>query len=106
MSKEERWYHFLSSNETYDAQRLDYDKEMLRRFYLKNGYADFEVKSAIAEITPEKDAFFITISINEGEKYKFAKASVVPQIEDLKNTDFSSYITFAEGDTYNSYNFV
>jgi len=56
-TEEERWYKFLTSDDKYDPERLQYDQELLRRFYTSEGYADFQVKSAIAELSPAKDAF-------------------------------------------------
>ena len=53
-SREERWWRFLSSADQYDPERVNFDKELLRRFYLKNGYADFEVKDATAELSPDR----------------------------------------------------
>jgi outer membrane protein insertion porin family len=48
-TEESAWYKFLASNDNYDPDRLTFDKEQLRRFYLKRGYADFKVDSAVAE---------------------------------------------------------
>src|SRR6202022_4167589 len=58
-TKESRWYRFLTSDDSYDPDRLTYDRELLRRFYLTEGYADFRVVSAIAGLTPDRDAFVI-----------------------------------------------
>ena len=49
-SSQERWYQFLSDSDKYDPDRLQYDQELLRKYYFENGYADFKVKSAIAEL--------------------------------------------------------
>ena len=54
MSKESRWYRIFSSAENYDSEKTNYDKELLRRFYFKRGYADFRVVSAVAELSPDK----------------------------------------------------
>ena len=67
MSKESRWYRIFSSSETYDADKSNYDKELLRRFYLKRGYADFQVTSAIAELSPDKTSFVLNYVIDEGK---------------------------------------
>src|SRR5579859_3890290 len=73
LTKEAIWWRFLTSNDSYDPDRLQYDKELLRRFYLSNGYADFRVVSAVAELTPNRQDFFITFTVDEGEKYNFGK---------------------------------
>ena len=68
-TKESRWYKFFSVDDTYDPDRINYDRELLRRYYLKNGYVDFRVVSAIAELTSNKKNFFITFTIIEGVRY-------------------------------------
>lgn len=75
-SKEERWYRFLSTSDRYDPDRLAYDQELLRRFYLKEGYVDFRVASAVAELTPDKEAFYVTFTVEEGPRYKVGNVSV------------------------------
>ena len=65
---------FLSSNTSYDPDRLAFDQQNLRSFYLTEGYADFRVVSAVAELTPDKEDFIITYVVEEGERYKFGQA--------------------------------
>src|SRR5580658_8108746 len=60
------WWKFLASNDNYDPDRLTFDREQLRRFYLKQGYADFRVVSAVAELTPDRENFYITFTVDEG----------------------------------------
>jgi outer membrane protein insertion porin family len=73
LTKEAIWWRFLTSNDSYDPDRLQYDKELLRRFYLANGYADFRVVSAVAELTPNRQDFFITFTVDEGDVYDASK---------------------------------
>src|SRR5262249_47560932 len=82
-TKESRWYRFLSTADTYDPDRLTYDRELLRKFYLSEGYADFRVVSAVAELTPDRDGFVITFTIEEGERYHFGKVDVAIGLKDL-----------------------
>ena len=82
-TKESRWYRFLSTDDTYDPDRLTYDRELLRKFYLSEGYADFRVVSAVAELTPDRDGFIITFTIDEGERYRFGKIDVDIKLKDL-----------------------
>ena len=72
-SREQRWWRFLSSSDQYDPERLAYDKELLRRFYLKNGYADVQITGATAELSPDRKGFFLSFTINEGERYRVGK---------------------------------
>ncbi len=99
-SREERWWRFLSTSDTYDPQRVNYDKELLRRFYLKNGYADFEVTDATAELSPDRSAFFLTFTLNEGERYKVGKVTVNSQLPKLKGDELLPDVQLEAGDWY------
>ena len=101
-TKEERWYRFLSSDDTYDPDRVTYDRELLRRFYLKRGFADFRVASSIAELTPNREGFFITYTVEEGERYKFGKSIINANIKDLKADELQPLVESEEGDWYNA----
>src|SRR3546814_16974220 len=70
-TKESGLLTILSSNTSYDPDRLAYDQQKVRLFYLTNGYADFRVISAVAELTSNKQDFIITSVVEEGERYKF-----------------------------------
>jgi len=100
-SREERFWRFLSNSDTYDPDRLNYDKELLRRFYLKQGYADVEVTDARAELAPDRSAFFITFTVNEGERYKFGKISIESHLRKLDAAELYPVIKMEEGDWYN-----
>jgi len=102
-SKETRWYRFLSTDDRYDPDRLAYDQELLRRFYLRNGYADFRVLSAMAELSPDREGFYVTIMVEEGDRYKIN--NVVVNTSQLRNVDskvFQDIVTFKKGDWYSS----
>jgi outer membrane protein insertion porin family len=101
-TKESRWYRFLSTSDTYDPDRLNYDRELLRKFYLGQGYADFRVISAVAELAPDKEGFFITFTIEEGERYKFGKVDLISQLKDVGADSLKPLVTIKEGDWYNA----
>ncbi len=101
-TKESRWYRFLSSSDTYDPDRLNYDRELLRKFYLAEGYADFRVASAVAELTPARDGFFITMAVEEGPRYRFGKINIVNQLKDVDPATLQALVTAREGDWYNA----
>ncbi len=101
-TKESRWYRFLSTDDTYDPDRLTYDRELLRKFYLAQGYADFRVVSAIAELTPAKDGFFVTFTLEEGERYRFGKIDLESKIKDLNASELKPLVTVNGGDWYNA----
>lgn len=70
------WWKFFSSTDNYDPDRLAYDRELLRRYYLKNGFADFRVISATAELAPDGESFYITFTVEEGPQYDLAEVAV------------------------------
>ena len=101
-TKESRWYRFLSSDDSYDPDRLTYDRELLRRFYLTEGYADFRVVSAVAELTPDRNGFIITFTLDEGERYRFGKIDVNIKIKDLPAEAVLPLLTVHSGDWYDA----
>jgi outer membrane protein insertion porin family len=100
-TSETRWYKFLSSDDKYDPERLQYDQELLRRFYTSEGFADFQVKSAIAELSPGKDAFYITFTIEEGKKYTFGTVAVNSALKGVDPAALKEKVTTVAGETYN-----
>ncbi|MDP9096612.1 MAG: outer membrane protein assembly factor BamA [Pseudomonadota bacterium] len=99
-SREEAFWRFLSNSDQYDPERVNFDKELLRRFYLKNGYADFEVKSATAELVPDRSAFLLTFVLNEGERYTVGKVDVDSKLRNLDVDALKPLIGIGPGDTY------
>jgi len=101
-TKEATLVHFLSSGTSYDPDRMAYDQQKLRQFYLTQGYADFRVVSAVAELTPDKKDFIITYVVEEGKRYKFGKVDVISDIRDLKSDLLRPLIHVQTGDWYNA----
>jgi outer membrane protein insertion porin family len=92
----------LSSNTTYDPDRLAADQQKLRQFYLTQGYADFRVVSAIAELTTDRQDFIITYVVEEGERYRFGPVTVESQLRDFTPEALQSLLPMREGDFYNA----
>ncbi len=101
-SKEARWYRFLTSNDKYDPDRLAYDKELLRRFYLNRGYADFQITSAVAELSADRRDFFLTFTLEEGNRYKIGSISVDNRVSELDSDWVKSLIDLKVGDWYDA----
>ncbi|MFN3388201.1 MAG: outer membrane protein assembly factor BamA [Allosphingosinicella sp.] len=93
---------FLGSGDVYDPDRLAFDQQKLRLFYLTEGYADFRVISAVAELTPDRRDFIITYVVEEGERYKFADVKVESAIRDFRGEDLSRLLAIKSGDWYNA----
>ncbi|MCP4393085.1 MAG: outer membrane protein assembly factor BamA [Alphaproteobacteria bacterium] len=102
VTKEERWYRFFSAADTYDPDRLIYDKELLRRFYQRKGYADFKVKSAVAELIPDRSGFYITVTVDEGERYKFGGIDVKTTLPNLDVDEVKAGLEMQLGDWYSA----
>ena len=99
-TKESHWWRFLSQNDSYDPDRLTYDREVLRRFYLSHGYADFHVISAVADLTPDGKDFFITFTVEEGEQYRFGKIDIASGIKELDPNSLNKLLTMKSGQIY------
>lgn len=99
-SREDRWYRFWTSDDKYDPDRMAYDQELLRKFYLEHGYADFRVDTSVAELTPDRKNFLVTFSVEEGERYKIGKVEVKSNIQDLDAAPLGKIVTFKTGDWY------
>lgn len=101
-TKESRWYRFLSSDDTYDPDRLTLDRELLRRFYLSEGFADFNVVSAVAELTPDRKDFFVTFAMDEGARYTFGDIDLEVWLKDLDSETLKDVIEIEKGDWYDA----
>jgi len=101
-TSESAWWRFLSSDDRYDPDRLNLDRELLRKFYLSEGYADFRVISAVAELSPDRDGFFLTFTINEGERYKFGEVDVATRFQGLDVDVLKQFLVMSEGDWFDS----
>lgn len=99
-TKQSRFYRFFSSGDSYDPDKLAYDQAKLRQFYLTQGYADFRVVSAIAELTPDKRDFIVTYVVEEGERYKFGDVSIESDLRDYKPKAESQLVK--KGNWYNA----
>lgn len=102
VTKQARSKRFLSSSTTYDPDRFAFDQIQLRQFYLKEGYADFRIISAVAELTPDKRDFILTFVVEEGERYQFGEVKVDSKIRDFSSELLSGNLRAREGDFYNA----
>jgi len=101
-TEESAWYKFFSASDNYDPDRLAFDKELLRRHYLKNGFVDFQVLSAVAELARDGKSFFITITVEEGEEYKFGPSDIDSRVEELDLDRLRAKIKTTENETYDA----
>ncbi len=102
VTKQSRFFRFFSSKDSYDPDRLAYDQQKLRQYYLTQGYADFRVVSAVAELTPDKRDFIITYVVEEGKRYKFGEVKVESQLRDFDGEQLAKQLPMKAGDWYNA----
>src|SRR5687768_3705479 len=99
---ESRWWKFFATTDNYDPDRLEFDKELLRRYYLKNGYADFRVVSATAELAPDGESFFISFAVEEGPEYKVGAVAVNTGNTMLDPNALNRLVKTSSGSRYNA----
>ncbi len=99
-SKEAAWYRFLSTDDVYDPDRMAFDRELLRAFYLSRGYVDFRVTSAVAELTPDQDGFILTFTLKEGPQYAFGTISLENKLTDVPDFRLSVLLKPRSGEIY------
>lgn len=100
VTKQSRFWRFFSSNDNYDPDRVEYDRELLRQFYANQGYADFRVVSAVAELTPDQEDFYITFTVDEGEQYDFGEIKVETALDKLNGEALAALLPIKEGNQF------
>jgi len=99
-TEESIWYKFFASNDNYDPGRLEFDREQLRTYYTDRGFADFRVVSAVAELTPDQEDFYITFTLDEGEEYRWGEISVDTELETLNKALLRRLVPIKSGEIY------
>ncbi|MBK8199671.1 MAG: outer membrane protein assembly factor BamA [Acidobacteria bacterium] len=100
VTRQSRFWRFFSSNDNYDSGRLEYDREKLREFYQNNGYYDFRVTSAVAELTPDQKDFYVTFTVDEGRQYDFGVIKVETALEKLDAAVLQAVVPVKEGELF------
>jgi outer membrane protein insertion porin family len=100
LTEESHWWKFFSKNDNYDPDRLEYDRELLRQYYTNRGYADFRIVSATAELTPDQKDFFITFTIDEGEKYEFGEVKVETELDKVPSELLRAVVPIRSGQMF------
>lgn len=101
-TRESRWYNFFTADDNYDPDRLAFDKELLRRYYNSRGFADFKVTSAVAELSPDRESFFITYTIDEGPRYEIGSVNIDNRLDGLDEAIVKDVISIDPDDWYNA----
>jgi outer membrane protein insertion porin family len=93
---------FLKTSDVYDPDRIAADEELIRRFYLKNGYADFNIVSTNAVFDPGRTGWIVTITVDEGQPYRVGAVQVESRISDIPADTLRRHLRTAPGDVYNA----
>ncbi|MEE4239054.1 MAG: outer membrane protein assembly factor BamA, partial [Anderseniella sp.] len=101
-TSESAWWKFFATTDTYDPDRLNYDKELLRRHYLKNGFADVEIVSADAQLAPDGQNYNIVFQISEGPQYTIGNVAVNTGATALDPAVLQDAVQERAGDIYDA----
>lgn len=101
-TSETNFLSFLKSNDVYDPDRLAADLELIRRYYLKNGYADFRVASTDVQFDAARGGYVITIAVDEGEQYRIGGVNIESRIPDVDVGVLRGRLRTTAGDVYNA----
>jgi outer membrane protein insertion porin family len=99
-TREYAWFRFLSSSDQYNPERVQYDEELLRQFYLHKGYADFQMISANAELAPDRKSFYLTFNFTEGPRYRVGSLDVVSGIRNLSGDKLRKLVPLSKGEWF------
>jgi outer membrane protein insertion porin family len=102
LTKSYKFYRFFAYDDTYDSDRFNADQQLLRQFYYDHGFPDFRLISANAELSQDHKDFYLTFTIDEGEKYTFGKINIQSSIQQINPDDFKDEILSKTGNTFSS----
>ena len=101
-TSESNWLSFLQTTDIYDPDRVESDRDLLRRFYLKHGYADVRIVSAVGEYDPAMKGFIVTFTIDEGSQYHVGTVDVVSNVHALNPAALRDSLKISAGSVYNA----
>jgi outer membrane protein insertion porin family len=93
---------FLGGGDVYDPDRVEADRDLIRRFYLKHGFADVQVVAALTEYDPQQKGFLVTFKIEEGQQYRVAAVNFESTIPNFDSNSLRGYSRVSVGSTYNA----
>lgn len=101
LSREHAWWRIMTQFDVFDEDRIQYDQQMLRQFYLRNGYVDFMVTDSAGRFTPDRQYYSVKFTVNEGPQYKFGKIKIDNPFDDIPDDALESVVAMESGDIYN-----
>ncbi|MEO5340080.1 MAG: outer membrane protein assembly factor BamA [Magnetococcus sp. MYC-9] len=94
------WLSWYTETDTYDREKLLFDQSQLRNIYLDSGYARVRVDSSVAELTPDRQAFLVTHTVHEGNRFKFGAIQITGDFTELPEADLYKVLRTVEGEWY------
>jgi outer membrane protein insertion porin family len=101
-TRESTLLSFLGGNDTYDPDRIEADRDLIRRYYLKHGFADVQVVAALTEYDPQRKGFLVTFKIEEGQQYRVASVTFQSSIQALDGNALARFSRVSVGSVYNA----
>ena len=101
LSREHAWWRFMTQFDVFDEDRIQYDGQMLRQFYLRNGYVDFQITDTNGKFTPDRQYYSVKFTVDEGPKYKFGKMTVNNPFPDVPDDELYDILETRQGNVYN-----
>jgi len=99
-TKRHKWYRLWANDDTFEQDRFTADQQNLQQYYFDMGYPDFRLISAVAELSPDHKDFYLTFTIEEGEKYTYGKVNIVSHLKQVNAEDLRSFIDIQSGDQF------
>ena len=90
-------------NDRFDKDRINYDKDLLKKYYFDNGYIDFEIISVNSSLVDNRKDFVVNFTVFEGKRYKITKINFNSSIRNLKNSKIKELVDLDEGDWFSSF---
>ncbi len=101
-TREANLLSFLGNADVYDPDRVEADRDLIRRFYLKHGFADIQVVAATTEYDPQKKGFIITFKIDEGQQYRVGSIKFESSIPKFNANSLESFSRLSAGSVYDA----
>lgn len=101
LSREHAWWRFMTQFDVFDEDRIQYDQQMLRQFYLRNGYVDIQIKGANGEFTPDRQYYSVKFTVDEGAQYKFGQITIDNPFPDVPDAELRKVLVARQGNVYN-----
>ena len=101
LSREHAWWRFMTQFDVFDEDRIQYDGQMLRQFYLRNGYVDFQITDTNGKFTPDRQYYSVKFTVDEGPKYKFGKMTINNPFPDVPDDELYDILETRQGNVYN-----